>query len=124
MRKRIAVLLVGFMLTFGFVNIVSTPAASANAACPNLTICFYPCYLAESCGYWQSVVYSQGTCVATGAGGFTNLTYSVKNRRPGTYYVYHTTNCTGVNAPLYGNTSGNMNGDWAGAGIKSVKRIS
>jgi hypothetical protein len=96
--------------------------AKANASCASNHLCLLPCYLAESCNAWFDSTVSPG-CYPTNAGGLTHLTYSVKNRTTKNITVYHTTNCSasGGTSTLFALTNGNMNNEWAGAGIKSFR---
>jgi len=121
MRNKIMVGLAALTLGLGVGVGVSAPA-EANSACTPGNLCLYPCFLSESCGPWLNGPLGT-SCYATGAGGLTHLTYSVKNNNAHSYHVYHTANCTGTSSILYAGTSGNMNNEWSGAGIKSIHKI-
>lgn len=123
MINRLAAMLFAITLALLGLGIAATPA-SANAPCNSTNICFYPCYLNESCNPFINGPASGTTCYVTGATGLNNLTFSIKNNTSRQYAVYHTTNCTGTTAPVYAHSSGNMNSDWAGAGIKSFRKTS
>lgn len=122
MRTKIMVALAGLVLALGF-NVGVAPApAMANAACASNRLCLLPCFLAESCNPWFNSAVSAG-CYPTMAGGFNHLTYSVKNQTSKNITTYHTTNCSssGGTSTLFAHTSGDMNNEWAGAGIKSFR---
>jgi hypothetical protein len=105
------------------VQLEGAPLALKNAGCASGHLCLLPCFLAESCNAWFDSPISTG-CFQTNAGGLEHLTYSIKNNMAYQIWVYHSTNCTqaaGI-APVYAHTSGNMNNEWAGAGIKSFRR--
>lgn len=121
MRKALAVFAVSLLMALGL-TALSSPA-QANAACGSGQICLYPCYLAESCNAWFASSTGSG-CIPTGATGLEHLTYSIKNNTNYQYWVYHSTNCTQAQgiAPVYAHSSGNMNAEWAGAGIKSFRK--
>lgn len=103
--------------------VAGSSPAEANAACTVVGVCFYPCKLAQSCNEWMHVDAPVGSCV--------NITYgsnnaSVKNHTFYKWKVYHTTNCSGDQTVgiswFYPQTSGDMNGEWAGHAIGSIKK--
>lgn len=120
--KRIGTWLLGMVIVVASFAFAPGTPAQANASCASNHLCLLPCFLAESCSAWFDTPVAAG-CYPTNAGGLNHLTYSVKNQTAKNITVYHTTNCSasGGTSTLFAHTSGNMNNEWAGAGIKSFR---
>jgi len=114
---RTAVLIL--LLAAGYTIAATTPPAEANASCSSGYLCMYPCYLSGSCSYEWRIWAGNTGCIRIDA---TDI-YSVKNNSAYRFMVFHDSFCSGgADSYFYAYTSGNMNWEWAGSGIGSVKR--
>lgn len=106
MKKRSLLAAVSLLMAVCGVSLATSQPAFANGTCPDNNMCFFPCYLAESC---SKNVY--GIFTTAGCNDVSPFTiHSVKNESGRKYVAYTTSKCTGSNAPLYPETDGNMSG--------------
>jgi len=111
--------LLAALLALGFTFAAGTTPAEANASCSSGYLCMYPCYLSGSCSYEWRIYGGTTGCIAINA---TDI-YSVKNNSSYRFMVFHDSYCSGgADSYFYAHTSGDMNWEWAGSGIGSVKR--
>lgn len=120
LRIRIALIALVSLLFTGGALTVAGPA-SATPVCSANYLCFHACPLSGSCGAQVQVAYNNTSCV-----NILQLhpnVISVRNRTSYRFQVFADTQCAGgADSYFYANTDGNMNWEWQGDGIGSIKR--
>lgn len=118
MKKIFAGIIATMLLTIGLIGIASP--AQAVTGCANNKLCFYTTTLEVPAGPAYTVSSTTTSCVNIFSQHIG--VFSVVNNTSYRFKVYHSSNCGTVGSYFYAESSGNMNWEWLGDGIGSVKR--
>lgn len=120
MKNKFAIFIAALVAALGAQSFIPS-AAQAVDACPNDYICTYQVYLAFAGSIENKWHRNTTTCLKV----YPDRTYSIKNETPYQYRAYKNSVCStgGETATIYAETDGNMNSNWDGTQLASMRRL-